>query len=367
MLSAVFLPMAFFGGSTGVIYRQFSITIITAMLLSAAVALILTPALCASLLRPHDPRGGIAPARWFNAGFGRMTAGYAGIVGRTLRRPFVMIVLLVAMSLGAAQVYKQLTSSFVPTEDQGTLMAMISLQDGATTAQTAVALDAVETYLREEEGATVKSVFANLGFSFGGSGQNAAMAFIRLRDFAERPTPELSASAVVARANAHFAGYRAGRIIFTQPPAIQGLGNSAGFSMYLVDQSGAGTDALSDAADALVASAETAPEVQDVRRDGASESAALKLEIDQQKAESFGLNLSQINAMLPVIFSGTEVNDFALGASLAAGDRAGGGRKPDAAIRHRSVVRAQRSGRDGAVPVLHDDQLAARGEHAGAL
>ncbi|SNR82253.1 efflux RND transporter permease subunit [Puniceibacterium sediminis] len=316
VLSAVFLPMAFFGGSTGVIYRQFSLTIITAMVLSAAVALILTPALCASLLRPTDPDKAIAPARWFNRGFDLMTSGYTGWVTRILRRPMTMIVLLVAVGFGAAQVYGRITSSFLPTEDQGALMVMISLQDGATTDQTAVALDEVEAYLLSEEMDAVSSVFANLGFSFGGTGQNSAMAFVSLRDFNERQDEGLRASAVAARANAHFAGYRGGQIIFMQPPAIPGLGNSSGFTMYLLDQSGAGVDALTEAADQLVSNAVSATEVQNVRTGGATDSAALRIDIDQQKAESFGLNLSEVNAMLSIIFSGTEVNDFMLGTSL---------------------------------------------------
>lgn len=316
VLSAVFLPMAFFGGSTGVIYRQFSITIITAMVLSAAVALILTPALCASLLRPHHPEKTNGAARWFNTRFDTLTDGYTGGVTRILRRPFIMIILLLGVGLGAAQVYSRITASFLPTEDQGALMAMISLQDGATTEQTAVALKAVEDYLLNDEKDAVDSVFANLGFSFGGSGQNSAMAFIKLRDFENRDTDGLGAADVVARANRHFAGYRAGQIIFMQPPAIQGLGNSSGFTMYLVDQSGAGNDALEAAADQLVANAATETDVQNVRTNGATDTSALRIDIDQQKAESFGLSLSDINAMLSVVFSGTEVNDFMLGSSL---------------------------------------------------
>nr|WP_325248994.1 efflux RND transporter permease subunit [Amylibacter sp.] len=316
VLSAVFLPMAFFGGSTGVIYRQFSITIITAMILSAAVALILTPALCASMLRPHDKDKAIAPARWFNRNFDKMTNGYGGIVNRILRRPIVMFLVLFGLCFGAAELYSRLTTSFLPSEDQGVLMAMVTLQDGATTQQTQVALDDIEAYMRSEESEGVASVYSVLGFSFSSSGQNSAFAFVKLKDFEERETDELAASAIAARANRHFAGYRAGQIFFLQPPAIQGLGNSAGFSMYLVDQSASGTEALNAAAAQLVTAAADVSSLQNVRTSGENESAALRIDIDQQKAESFGLNLSDVNAMLSIIFAGREVNDFVLGSSL---------------------------------------------------
>jgi len=316
VLSAVFLPMAFFPGSTGVIYRQFSVTIISAMVLSAAVALILTPALCASMLRKPKHGGGILPARLFNRGFAAMTRGYAGMVERIVRWPVLMLLVLCGIAFGAWQIYARLDSSFLPGEDQGVLMTQISLSEGSTSAQTQAVVEEVEDYLRTEEAAAVDSTFAALGFGFRGNGQNSAMLFVKLKDFEQRGDPELSASAVVQRANAHFIGHRAGRISMVQPPAIQGLGNQRGFSMYLVDQTGAGTQALRDAAESLVALAATDARVQNVDVSGTEDRSALRINIDQQKAESFGLSVPQVNAMLSVIFAGESVNDFALGSSL---------------------------------------------------
>ena len=314
VLSAVFLPMAFFGGSTGVIYRQFSVTIISAMMLSMLVALILTPAMCASLLKKPTHGGGIAPARWFNRNFDRATHGYGRVVGRLLRRPFRMIVLLIALGFGAGWLYQQLPTSFLPQEDQGVLMSMVQLDDGATTAQTEAVVEQIETYLLNDEKATVESVFGAMGFSFGASGQNTAMLFIKLKPFDEREG--LTAAALLGRANAKFGGNRAGRIIFMQPPAIQGLGNSQGFTMYLVDQGSNGQDALSAAADTLVANATADGRVTQLRGNDAAFKSSLRLDIDQQKAGAFGLSLSEVNAMLSVIFSGRSVNDFTLGAEL---------------------------------------------------
>ena len=315
VLSAVFLPMAFFGGSTGVIYRQFSVTIISAMLLSALVALILTPALCASLLR-HDRRPPIAPARAFNRGFERLTAGYSRAVGAILRRPFWMLAVLALVLAGAWGVYTRLTSSFLPAEDQGVLMVQITLTESATQPQTLAVIREIEDWVTANEGDSVASIFAAQGFGFARSGQNTAMMFIRLKDFAERGRADQGAGALALRANRHFAGHRAGQIFFIQPPAIPGLGNSAGFSMYLVDFRGAGFDALTDAANAMVDGAAGEPRVQNVRANGTERQSALRLNIDQQKAESLGLTLSALNAMLTTVFASSEVNDFIYGASL---------------------------------------------------
>ncbi|EYD74243.1 RND efflux system, inner membrane transporter CmeB [Rubellimicrobium mesophilum DSM 19309] len=316
VLSAVFLPMAFFPGSTGVIYRQFSVTIISAMVLSAAVALILTPALCASMLKARGHGGSVLPARLFNRGFEATTRGYGRAVRGIVRWPLLALLVLGGIGFGAWQVYGRIDSSFLPSEDQGVLMTQINLSEGSTTAQTAAVVKEVEDYLNSEESEAVESTFAALGFGFRGNGQNNAMLFVKLKDFEERDDPELSASAVAQRANARFAGHRAGRITVVQPPAIQGLGNQRGFSMYLVDQTGAGTEALRGAAEQLIALAEGDERVQNVDVSGTEDRSALRIDIDQQKAESFGLSVPQVNAMLSVIFAGESVNDFVLGSSL---------------------------------------------------
>lgn len=317
VLAAVFLPMAFFPGSTGVIYRQFSITMVTAMALSLLVAVILSPPMSARLLRQGDLRHGFAPARWFNAGLGRFTGFYAATVRQSLRVPVLMLPLLALVLGGAWLTWGRITSSFIPIEDQGVLMAIIQLDEGATAQQTRAVLEEVNAYMLEEEKDAVESTFASLGFSFGGSGQSRATVFVKLRDFALRAgDARLTAAAVADRANAVFAKIRAGRVFVSQPPAIRGLGNTGGFTFYIVDQAGKGPDALRAAARELETLARATDGVQNVRVDGTEDDSALRLDIDQQKMESFGVSLSQVNAMLSVIFAGDEVNDFVLGASL---------------------------------------------------
>ncbi|RCW88321.1 efflux RND transporter permease subunit [Paracoccus lutimaris] len=316
VLSAVFLPMGFMPGSTGVIYRQFSITIITAMVLSLLVALILTPAMCASLLRAHQGPSHFAPARWFNAAFERMTRGYSTTVRATLRRPFLIMLVLAGISYGAYDLFGRMTTTFIPEEDQGVLQSRITLTEGSTAQQTLAVVREIEDYMLKNEAETVESVYVALGFSFGGTAQNRAMIFVKLRDFDLRSGTEASAAAIAERANAHFEKHRAGRISFMQPPAIPRLGNSSGFSMYLLDQGGHGVDRLNDAADQLELAAGGDSRLERVENDGSEDDAALRIDIDQQKAESFGVSISAVNAMLSTIFAGDEVNDFALGAQL---------------------------------------------------
>ncbi|MGB0659176.1 MAG: efflux RND transporter permease subunit [Mangrovicoccus sp.] len=314
VLSAVFLPMAFMSGSTGVIYRQFSVTIISAMVLSLFVALILTPALCAQLLRPSHGETRIAPLRWFNGGLDRLTSGYGGAVSRFAKRPFRMLILLGLVGYGAWAVYDRLPSSFLPTEDQGVLMAMVELPDNATTAQTEYAVSQIEDYLLEQHSDAIRSVFAAVGFSFGGSGQNSAMMFVRLKDYDERPG--ITAADIMNAGNGAFFGSRLGQVFFMQPPAIPGMGTSSGFSMYLVDQGGNGQDALKTAADQLVGAANADGRVINLRGNDVASQPVLRLHIDQQKAEALGVSLSDVNAMLATVFAGTYVNDFPLGNDL---------------------------------------------------
>ncbi|MEB3420901.1 efflux RND transporter permease subunit [Salipiger marinus] len=317
VLAAVFLPMAFFGGSTGVIYRQFSVTMVAAMAISLIMAIILAPPMSARLLRPSHGPARFAPARWFNSGLARLTAGYGRVVRASLRAPAMVLVVLALVLGGAWAVYDRMTSSFIPTEDQGVLMTIISLDEGATTQQTLATVERVEEYLLTEESEAVESTFASLGFGFGGSGQNQAMVFVKLRDFAEREgNPDLAAEAVAGRATMAFAANRSGQIFVTQPPAIRGIGNTGGFSFYLVDQAGNGIAALQAAAEELEARSADSSAVTNLRVSGTEEESALRIEVDREKAESFGLTLSSINAMLSVIFAGSEVNDFVLGSEL---------------------------------------------------
>ncbi|PWE26876.1 hydrophobe/amphiphile efflux-1 family RND transporter [Pararhodobacter marinus] len=317
VLAAVFLPMAFFGGSTGVIYRQFSVTMVAAMTLSLFVAIVISPPMSARLLRPKPEGGGIAPARWFNRGMAGAVAGYAAGVRASMKVPALMVLVLAGVLGGAWWVNERLTSSFIPAEDQGVLMTIISLDEGATAQQTLSVVERVEAFLLTEESEAVASTFAALGWGFGGGGQNSAMLFIRLKDFDERAgRPDLAASAVAMRANRAFSSNRSGRIMVLQPPAIMGLGNTGGFSMYLVDQAGNGTEALLDAASRLETLAGQDARLTNVNARGIGEDVALRIDIDQEKAESFGVSLQGVNQMLSIIFSGREVNDFVLGTAL---------------------------------------------------
>ncbi len=315
VLSAVFVPMAFMGGATGVIYRQFSITIITAMVLSLGVAVILTPAMCASLLKPGGHGNAIAPARWFNRNLDRATNGYVRVVSRYVKRPMRSLLVLAAVTVGVLMLFDRLPGSFLPDEDQGVALVMIQGPDGSTTEQTLALVEKVENYLLEAESETVKSVFAALGFSFAGSGQNNAIVFVKLHDYAEREGFDIAG--LVNRANGYFyTTNRQGNIFVLQPPAIQGLGSSSGFNMFLTDQGGQGQEALAAAANQLVANAQADGRVTSLRGNEAATQTALRLDIDQQKAAAFGLSIPDVNAMLAVIFSGREVNDFALGNDL---------------------------------------------------
>ncbi|WP_134682172.1 efflux RND transporter permease subunit [Paracoccus ravus] len=314
VLSAVFLPMAFMSGSTGVIYRQFSITIISAMVLSLGVALILTPALCATLLRPRAHGSGVAPARWFNRNLDRATNGYAAVVTRFVARPFRFLLVLLAFGGGAWALYQKLPGSFLPPEDQGVLMVMVEAPEGATTARTEALVREVERYVLEDEKETAESLHASLGFGFGGSGQRNAMVFVKLRDFDERAG--FDAASMATRGNMRFMSNKNGKVFFMQPPAIPGMGNTAGFSMALIDQSGRGQEALAQAADALVEMASADGRVTSLQGNDAPFETSSRINIDQQKAAAYGLSITDLNETLTIIFASADVNDFALGNEL---------------------------------------------------
>jgi multidrug efflux pump len=220
VLTAVFIPMAFFGGSTGIIYRQFSVTIVSAMLLSALVAIVLTPALCATMLKPahHGPRRGLAG--WFNRNFDRTTGGYVATIGYFLKRPLRVMLMFAVIIGGCAWFFLRLPTSFLPQEDQGVLFTIVQLPNGATTARTEEVVKKIEDYYLDKEPDAIQDVFAVNGFSFTGSGQNYAMVFAKLKDFDQRTDPKLAASAVVGRAMGYFFTLRDARVFPLQPPAI---------------------------------------------------------------------------------------------------------------------------------------------------
>lgn len=310
VLTAVFIPMAFFSGSVGVIYRQFSVTIASAMLLSVLVAVILTPALCALMLKPSHEGPLHRWLGWFDRGFARLTNGYSRSVGRVVLRPVRMFAVFLALIAGAYGLYSKLPTSFLPEEDQGVLMTMITLPAGANAARTQAVIDKVQDYYLTEEKDAVQSVFMTLGFGFSGSGENTAMGFVRLKDFDQRTDSRLAASSVAARASAHFRKIRDAEVFVLAPPAIQGLGQTSGFSMYLQDSGNEGRDALNATANEMADKAATNASIADLRGNTRTLESQLKISIDRNKAGALGIELSGINSLITTVFSGSDVNDF---------------------------------------------------------
>lgn len=310
VLTAVFIPMAFFSGSVGVIYRQFSVTIASAMLLSVLVAVILTPALCALMLKPSHEGPLHRWLGWFDRGFARLTNGYSRSVGRVVLRPVRMFAVFLALIAGAYGLYSKLPTSFLPEEDQGVLMTMITLPAGANAARTQAVIDKVQDYYLTEEKDAVQSVFMTLGFGFSGSGENTAMGFVRLKDFDQRTDSRLAASSVAARASADFRKIRDAEVFVLAPPAIQGLGQTSGFSMYLQDSGNEGRDALNATANEMADKAATNASIADLRGNTRTLESQLKISIDRNKAGALGIDLSGINSLITTVFSGSDVNDF---------------------------------------------------------
>lgn len=310
VLSAVFIPMAFFGGSVGVIYRQFSVTIVSAMILSVLVALILTPALCATLLRPvqHGAKQ-TGWAGWFNRTFERGTRAYrtgtAGVVARSGR--FLAIFLAIAVALG--WMFVRLPSSFLPEEDQGILITMVQLPAGATSDRTEAVLDTVRRHFLEDEKDAVEGVFSVNGFGFSGQGQNLGIAFVRLKPFDERKSPALSSQAVAGRAMAKL-HVRDAMVFTLMPPAIQGMGNSGGFSVYLQDINGAGHEKLMAARNQVLGMAAQDPRLVATRPNGLEDEPQFVVDIDQEKASALGVSLADINDTLSTAWGSSYVNDF---------------------------------------------------------
>lgn len=317
VLTAVFIPMAFFGGSTGIIYRQFSVTIVSAMLLSAVVAIVLTPALCATMLKPIDhtkERRGLGA--WFNRNFDRTTNGYVSSIGYLLKRPMRVMLMFAVVIGGCAWIFMRMPSSFLPQEDQGVLMTIVQLPNGATAARTEEVIKKIEDYYLEQEKEAIQDVFAVSGFSFVGQGQNYALVFAKLKDFGERKAPELAASAVVQRAMGYFFTLRDAMVFPLQPPAIPGLGTSSGFSMYLVDSGNTGTEALTAASKQLIGLGSSSPKVSSLRSNSPDAESQLKVLLDQEKMGAMGVDLATVNSMLSTIFAGRDVNDFTLNNEL---------------------------------------------------
>lgn len=327
VLSAVFLPMAFFGGSTGVIYRQFSVTMIAAMILSTLVALILSPALTATLLKQHkpgDPHEGWAHRHFprvsgaldrlgdgFNRRFDRATDRYVGSVERIIDRKWLFLAIYAAVVALLVLLFLRLPTSFLPTEDQGAAQLQFRLPAGATQGRTAEVQLAVEKYFLEQEKANTSVLFTVAGGGGGGaSGQNTGQGFLNFVPWDQREGSENGADAIVARASAAFAGFRDAQVFALVPPAVRGLGQSNGFTMQLQNASGMSREAFIAARDRLGAAATADPALTGVRLSELPDVATLQIDIDQQKLAALGLTQNDVNTTLATAWGGRYVNDF---------------------------------------------------------
>ena len=313
VLSAVFIPMAFFGGSTGVIYRQFAITIASAMTLSVLVALIFTPALCATLLKPI-PKGGHAKKRgffgWFNRTFDRSVNRYERGVASMLKRKAPYLLIYVVIVAVMAVLFTRIPSAFLPDEDQSVMYAQVQTPAGSTAERTQESIDTMRKYLMEEEGDVVNSVFTVTGFSFAGRGQNSGIAFIGLKPWGERTEPGQSVFALAERAQKRFSTYRDAMVFAFAPPAVMELGNATGFNLFLQDNAGVGHDTLMQARNQLLGMASQHPALMAVRPNGLEDEPQYQLTIDDEKARVLGVSLSEVNSTQSIAWGSSYVNDF---------------------------------------------------------
>ncbi|GEK44835.1 multidrug efflux RND transporter permease subunit AdeJ [Acinetobacter johnsonii] len=317
VLTAVFVPMAFFAGTTGVIYRQFSITLVTAMILSLIVALTFTPALCATLLKQHDankPESNNIFARffrWFNSSFEKLSVKYQGGVNRmTHHKVFsgVVYLLVIAVLVG---LYKALPSSFLPDEDQGVVMTLVQLPPSASLERTDKVITTMTDYFMNKEKEHVESIFTVSGFSFTGVGQNAGLAFIKLKDWSERTTPESQIGAIIQRGMAlNMIVKDASYIMPLQLPAMPELGVSAGFDIQLKDASGQGHEKLIAARNAILGMAAQDKRLTGVRPNGQEDTPQYQISIDQAQAGAMGVSIADINTTMSMAWGGSYINDF---------------------------------------------------------
>lgn len=311
VLISVFVPLAFFAGSTGNIYRQFSAVMVSSIAFSAFMALSLTPALCATLLKPveaghHHAKTGFFG--WFNRGFSRTAKSYESMVARILKRAARYLIIYVAIIGAVAVVYLRLPTSFLPNEDQGNLLVNVQLPPGATYERTLSVMQTVEGFMLKQP--EVESMVGVLGFSFSGQGQNAALAFVTLKDWKERDGEQHSASAVAGRAFGALMGVRDAFIYPLSPPPIPELGTASGFSFRLQDRGGAGHQALVNARNQLLGLASKSPVLAQVRPDGLEDAPQLQIDIDRDKANALGVTFDSINSVLSTSLGSSYINDF---------------------------------------------------------
>lgn len=317
VLTAVFVPMAFFSGTTGVIYRQFSITLVTAMILSLIVALTFTPALCATLLKQHDPNKEQSNNifarffRWFNRSFEKVAVKYQGGVNRMTHHKLFSGVLYIAVIAALVGIYKMLPSSFLPEEDQGVVMTLVQLPPSASLERTDKVIDTMTGYFLNKEKENVDSIFTVAGFSFTGVGQNAGLAFIKLKDWSERTTPESQIGAIIQRGMAlNMIVKDASYIMPLQLPAMPELGVASGFDIQLKDVSGQGHEKLIAARNAVLGMASQDKRLAGVRPNGQEDTPQYQITIDQAQAGAMGVSLADINSTMSMAWGGSYINDF---------------------------------------------------------
>ncbi len=310
VLSAVFGPMSLFGGSTGVIYRQFSVTIVSSMALSVLVALIFTPALCATILKPSKGAVKRGFFGWFNRNFDRGNRGYVSLVKRAIAHPFLSMTFFVTVIALLAAVFVRIPGGFLPDEDQGVMYAQVVAPPGATVLRTKEVLDQVYDYFSKEEAGNVEGVFEITGFSFGGRGQNSGLVFIKLKDWDQRPGPQNRVQAIARRAMARFSGIKDALVFAFAPPAVKELGNAQGFDFELQDNASLGHDRLMAARNQILAAAAKDPRLYAVRANGIDDEPQYTIVVDREKANAQSVSVADINTTMSAAWGSTYVNDF---------------------------------------------------------
>ncbi len=322
VLAAVFGPMAFFGGSTGVIYRQFSVTIIISMLLSVVVALILTPVLCASLLKPVGKGHGAAEAGfsllrpfflWFDRVFSGIRGKYVALVGHMLTRKlrYLLIFILIVAALGV--LFKRMPTAYLPDEDQGSLFSQVLLPTGATMEQTQKVAEEAQRYFLEDEKEAVEACLTLTGFGFSGRAQNNGMLFVKLKDWKLRGRADLRVKAIAGRAMAKFSKIRSAMVFAFPPPSVIELGNATGFDFQLQDRGGLGHKALMEARNQLLDLAAKDPRLRAVRPNGMNDTPEYRIDVDWEKAGALGIPITSIHNTIAAAFGSAYVNDFIQG------------------------------------------------------
>jgi multidrug efflux pump len=313
VLSAVFVPVAFSGGSVGAIYRQFSLTIVAAMVLSVLVALILTPALCATILKPiekghHETTTGFFG--WFNRTFNKSRDKYHSGVHHVIKRSGRWLIIYMVVIFAVGLLFVKLPKSFLPDEDQGTMFVLVQTPSGSTQETTARALKDVSDYLLTTEKSIVESTFTVNGFSFAGRGQNAGLVFVRMKDYAQRQHSDQKVQALVGRLFMHFSTYKNATVYPVNPPSIPELGTAAGFDFQLQDRAGIGHAKLMEARNMLLGLAAKDPTLAQVRPNGLNDTPQFKVTIDHEKASALGVSLSTIDQTFSIAWASQYVNNF---------------------------------------------------------